>query len=463
MHIIIIGGGGVGYELARNLSGKNQDVAVIEKDPERVPKLVERLDVIVIEGNGASVSVLEKAGIRNAEMVIAVTQIDEVNIIACLLAKRLGVKITVARIRDSEYVEKTGDLIEKHLGIDMVINPEKVAAAEITKMIHFPDASDIEYFAQGKVMMLGMTADEEMEITGQSLQDLSLSPGCIVVGIKRPGSPMLIPSGKDSIKPGDKIYLQGSAKVLSNVSWLLHHEETQVDRVTILGGGRIGSNLAVMLEKERRERPYSVKLIEKDPTRCEELSLSLSRALVLQGDATDLSFFRDEAIEDADVLVSATGDDRTNILTSIYGKQLGVKKIISEASNLQYVSIFQTLGIESVISPHLLTAAQILRYTRKEEVVSLTFLKDENAEMLELILPASARVVGQKIANAGLPRGMLIGAIVRGEKIIVPHGDTVMEVNDRLVVFAVPRVSSELGRFFAGQQEKNPARKRWPF
>ncbi|MFY9114125.1 MAG: Trk system potassium transporter TrkA [Dethiobacteria bacterium] len=450
MHIIVIGGGGVGYELARSLSEKNQDVAVIEKDPEKAYQINERLDAMVIEGNGANVAVLEKAGVKEADIVAAVTEIDEVNIIACMVAKRLGVNITVARVRGEEYFEKSHALLQEQMGLDFIINPEKVAAQEISEMIHFPDASDVEYFAQGKVMMLGIIVGQDAGITNRTLKELPLPPGCIIVGINRPGGEFLVPGGRDMIKPGDKIYLQGKPHVLREVSWMLHHERLQVQRVTILGGGRTGFQLASLLENNGLNRKFSVKLVEKDPNRCEELSRYLSHTLILQGDATDLSFFRGEEIEEADVLVAATGDDRTNILASLLGKQLGVKKIISEITDLEYIPIFQTLGIDSTINSRLIAASQILRFTRKEDIISLSVLQDENAEMLELILPDTARAAGKKINKLNLPRGMLIGALVRNGEVVIPHGDTMLLAHDRLVIFTLPHISAQLDRFFAG-------------
>ncbi len=461
MNIVIIGGGGVGYELARNFSGKNQDVTIIENDPERAAMLSDRLDVMTVTGDGANVAILEKAGIKKAQIVIAVTQVDEVNIIACMVAKRLGVSFTVARVRDVEYLERSHALIQEQMGIDFIINPERAAALEMSKMIHFPDASEIEYFAQGKVMMVGVTVDERAGITNQSLLDLPLPTGCIIVGIKRPQGKFIVPDGSDIIKPGDKIYLQGKSDVLRDVSGLLHHEHLEVQKVTILGGGMTGYQLASILEDKTKGRPFTVKLVEKDPARCDELSSCLSRTLVLQGDATDLSFFREEEIEDADVLVAATRDDRTNLLAGVLGKQLGVKKVISIVSNLDYLSIFSTLGIESVVNPHVITAAQILRFTRTENVVALSVLKDENAEVMELILQENAKVVGKKVSKANFPRGMIIGAIVRDEEVIVPHGNTVLMANDRLIVFALPHISRNLDSFFAGNQKKQNHKNRF--
>ena len=460
MRIIIIGAGQVGYELARNLSGKNQDVTVIEKSPEKAYAVSEHLDVMTIEGSGANVTVLDKAGIKNADVVIAVTEIDEVNIIACLVAKRLGVNVTVARVRNDEYFEESQTLIKEQMGIDFVINPEKVSAFEISKMIHFPDASDIEYFARGKVMMVGLTVDEKAEIINQPLRKLSLPPGVIIVGIKRPEKKFIVPHGDDMVRAGDKIYLQGSAAMLRKASWLLQHKHLRVQKVTILGGGMTGYHLASLLESNAKQRPFTVKLVEKEPTRCEELSCQLSRTMILQGDATDLSFFREEEIQDADVLVAATGDYRTNILAALLGKQLGVKKIIAEASAVDYIDIFGKMGIDSIVNPHLITASKILRFAREEDVVNLSILKDENAEMMELILPESAAVTGKTLNAATLPSGMLIGAVVRKGEVIIPNGDTVLKANDRLVIFAVPKVSATLNRYFAAQKLKSSEEKK---
>jgi trk system potassium uptake protein len=452
MYIIIVGGGGVGCELARNLSGKNQDVVIVEKNSDTVQKLSETLDVMVIEGNGANAAALEKAGIKSAEMLIAVTEVDEINIISCMLGKRYGVAITVARIRDADYTHISPVLTREQLGIDHIINPEKAVAHEISKMLHFPDAGEIEYFNQGKVMMLGLHVGKEAGITGQPLHKLPLPPGCIIVGISGTRDKFIIPGGTDVIDPGDKIYLLGSSRILKDISWLLHHPQTRVNQVTILGGGMIGLQLARRLEKSKH--PFTVKLVERDPERCRLLSRELSRTLVLHGDATELSFFREEEMEQADAVIALTGDDRTNILCGVLARQFNVRKIICEVMSPQYVPVYNTLGIDSVINPRLVAASQILRLTRREDVVALSILQDEKAEVIELILPETARVARRNISQANFPRGMLIGSIVRQDEVIIPHGETVLQPGDSLVIFTLPQFSGSLERFFAAERDK---------
>ena len=452
MHIVIVGGGGVGYELARNLSEKAQDVIVIEKNEMKARRFKEALDVMVIEDNGANAAVLEQADIRSADMLIAVTQIDEVNIIACMLAKQYNVPITVCRIRNSGYAEDSSILTPRQLGIDIVINPERVAAMEISKMLHFPDASEVEYFNQGRVMMLGVVVGVEAGITEIPLRKLPLKNESIIVGISDPAGKFIVPSGDDIVHPGNKIYLLGSSRTLKDISSLLHHEKTLVTQVTILGGGLISQQLARLLEESKQS--FDVKLIEKDEARCEELSRDLNKTLILQGDATEIAMLKEEDTDMADAVIAATGDDRNNIVAALLARQFGVKKIICEVMKPQYVPVYNALGIESLIRPRLLAAAQILRLIRREDVVALSILQGEKAEVFELILPADARVANKKIVDANLPRGMLIGSIVRGDQVIIPRGDTVLLPEDHLVIFAIPRVCAKLEKFFAHTKVK---------
>ena len=447
MHIIIVGGGGVGYEVARNLSEKDQDVVVVEKNELKAKRFDESLDVMVIVDNGANAAVLERAGVKKADMMIAVTQVDEVNIIACMLAKQYDVPITVCRIRNSGYAGDSSVLTPKQLGIDVVINPERLAAMEISKMLHFPDASEVEYFNHGKVMMLGVVVGAEADITGVPLHKLPLNENCIVVGISDPHGRFIVPGGNDVIHPGNKIYLLGKTRTLKDISSLLHHEKTRVSQVTILGGGMIGQQLARLLEESKQT--FNVKLIEKNVERCGELCRRLDKTLVIQGDATEIAMLREEDTDRADAVIATTGDDRNNIVAALLARQFGVKKIICEVMKPQFVPVYSALGIDSVVTPRLMAAAQIVRLTRREEVVALSILQDENAEVIEIVLPESARVANKRIAAVNLPRGMIIGSIVRQGEVIIPGGNTKLLPEDHLVIFAVPKVSTKLDRFFA--------------
>ena len=447
MHIIIVGGGGVGYQLAYNLSEHHQDVVVIEKSEEKARRFKESLDVMVLENNGASAAALELAGVKNADMLIAVTDLDEVNIIACILANQYGVPRIVCRIRNPEHIDENFGLNPSKLGINNVINPEQVAATEISKMLHFPDASEIEDFAQGKVLLLGVTVGEEADITGIPLHQLPMNSESIVVGISKPNGKFIIPDGNDIIDPGSKIYLLGKSKSLKDISMLLHHEETKIREVTILGGGMVGRQLALQLEASRQ--PFTVKIIEKDESRCEELSRELNNTLVLQGDVTEYAMLEEEDLGASDAVVAAAGDDRNNIVAALLAQRFGVKKIICEVKKPQYVSVYNTLGIHSLINPRMLAAAHILRLTRQKEVVALSIVQGEKAEVLEIVLSDKARVANKVIRDIHFPRGMMIGSIVREDEVIIPGGNTILKPGDHLVVFSLPKTVQKLERYFS--------------
>jgi trk system potassium uptake protein len=447
MHIIIVGGGGVGYQLAYHLSEHHQDVVVIEKSEEKANRFKESLDVMVLVTNGASAAALELAGVKSASMLIAVTDSDEVNIIACILASQYGVPQIVCRIRNPEHIDENFGLNPRKLGISCVINPEQVAAMEISKMLHFPDASEIEYFAQGKVLMLALTVGEEVEITGVPLHKMPLDPGSIIVGINNPNGKFIIPDGNDVIEPGSKIYLLGGSNALKDSSMLLHHKETLIKQVTIFGGGMVGRQLALLLEASRQ--PFTVKLIEKDQKRCEELSKELKHTLILQGDVTEFAMLKEEDMSTADAVVAAAGDDRNNIVSALLARRFGVKKIICEVKRPQYVSVYNTLGIHSLINPRMLAVAHILRLTRQEEVVALSIVQGEKAEVVELVLPDNSGVINKKIKELHLPRGLIIGSIVRHDKVLIPGGDTVLLPEDHLIIFSLPKVAHRLEHYFA--------------
>jgi trk system potassium uptake protein len=447
MHIIIVGGGRVGYELARNLTNKKQDVVIIEKNENKARSIMESLGVKVIIENGAAFSVLEKAGVKSADMLIAVTNLDEINTVACMMAKKYDVPLTVCRIRDSGYVDKNIGLNPKHLGIDVLINPEQIAAAEILKILHFPDASEIEYFAQGKVIMLGVTVGEEADITGVPLHKLPQNTGIIIAGICKPNNKFIIPGGNDIIEPQSKIYLLGKSRPLKEISLLFHKKETRINQVAIFGGGAIGLQVALMLEGSKQ--PFSVKLIEKDEKRCEELCVKLKNTLIINGDATEIAIFREEDMGTTDAVVVTTSEDRTNIVAALLARQFGVKKVICEVKKLTYMDVYKTLGIESLINPRLLAAARIIRLTRREEIVALSILQDEEAEVFELVLSETAKVVHKKIGEVHFPQGMLIGSIIRGEQVIVPNGSTELLPKDHLVIFSLSGVAANLDQFFA--------------
>ncbi len=449
MRIVIVGGGRVGRELASRLSEKQQEVVIVEKDPEVAKELTRKLDILVIDEDGANMAALEKAGIRGTEIFIAVTSIDELNLMACMMADRAGVPITIARVRNPEGFSNIADtgFSKDEIGVDYVINPERELALEISKMIHFPDAEEIEYFAGERIMLVSVTVGEDAEITGQTLNDMPLPPECIIAGIKKRDDRFIFPSGKDTVETGDRVYLIGNAKNMRKASWLIHHEETMIKTVVILGGENTGAYLASILENDP-ERKFTVKLIDKNENRSEELIRKLGKTIIIHGNHSELAYFNKEEIAEADALIAVTGDDRTNIVASLMGHKLGAKKVISEISNNEYAETYNISGIKNYINSHLITASRILRLTRKGDILSLSHLKEENVEAIELVVNPSCRAAGKKVREAKLPAGVLIGTIFRNGEIIVPGGDTVLEPGDDLVIITRTSIRHKVESYF---------------
>lgn len=445
MKSIIIGAGKVGFSIAQLLSSENHDVVVIEEDEERAILVDELLDVQVIHGSGASWRTLEAAGVKSAEMVIAVTEIDELNMIACLLAKQYGAKTTVARVRSTDYVETPHFSPEALLGIDLIINPERVTAQEIAKIVKNPEALECDYYANGRVQLMAILVEGNSPVAGLKLKELDTSKYVIVSIVRK--HKMIVPSGEDEILNGDRLYIMADTSEMHEVLNVFGIRRSRVDHLTILGAGRIGCYLAEIIEKERL--PINMKIIEKDEKRAKEASARLRNTLVINADGSDLDLLETENIGQSDLFVSATNDDKINLLSSLIAKNLGVKKIIAKVKRTDIMPLMEEIGIDVVFSPRILTAGAILKYIRKGNIVSVTVLGEERAEMLELYVQPGSIAMGKELKKIKFPRGSVIGAIVRGEEVIIPNGDSVIKPFDHLMVFSLPKSIHKVEKLFA--------------
>jgi len=443
MHAIIIGAGKVGFSIAQMLSLEGHDVVVIEKDEERHRVVQESLDVQTILGSGASPAVLEEAGVTTADLVIAVTEMDEFNIVSCLIAKQYGVPKTVARVRNPEYVETTQRSSRFSLGIDMIINPERVTAVEIVKLLEVPEAINVEYYADGQVQLLELRLSNEASVIGKKLNEINLPRHALIVAILRHGS-MIIPHGEDRLEPGDIIFIVARTKEMISVECLLGKTRAAIEKVMILGGGRIGYYLARLLEEKR----IQVKLIEKDRQKCKLISQKLDRTLVLNGDGTNIDFLKEEGAGEVDLFVAVTGDDKLNLLVSLLAKHLGVKNTITVIRRTEYIPLVEEVGIDVVVCPRILTASAILKLIWPQEVVSVSFLGGAKAETMEIIVPGHCKANYRKLNEIKFPSGAIIGAIMRGDSVIVPIGDDAIMPGDRVMVFALPEAIVKVNEFF---------------
>ena len=448
MKTIVIGAGEVGFHIAELLSREGHDIVIIERDPATRERVQERLDVMTVEGNGSSPKALEEAGIRDADLIIAVADIDEVNISACILAKEYAVPRRIARVRDPDFSENPFLDHGRRLGIDLLINPNIVVADEIVTLIKTPAAAEVGKFAEGRVLMLGLQIGEGAPIADRELRALRAfhtTTPFLIVALYRHGK-LLIPDGRTIVEAGDHLYFISKRESINAILTLLGKKESIVERVFLIGGGRAGLRVAQQLEREH----FHTKLIERNPDRCDELSRLLSRTLVLKGDGTDIRSLIEEGIADADAVAAVTDDEATNILAALLAKEQGAKKAIALIKRQHLLHLLPHLGIDAAVSPRICTANVILKYVRKGRVVSIFEMPEsEDAETMEMVVPPESRVAGKPIRDAGLPSGAIIGAVVHRDEIIIPKGDSVLNAGDLVVVFALPAAIAELERLFA--------------
>ena len=432
MRAVIIGAGKIGYNIAETLSNEGHDVYVIEKDEERKQIVEENLDVQVMMGNGADSRLLESIDIEGADLLIAVTENDELNMMACMLAGQYGVKKTVARVRKPEYDRNNKLASNPALNIDLMINPERVAAAEIAKIISVPEAVDVNYYAKGKITLLELLIESDNSSIGYALKDLRGKHQFLVAAIYRDGN-LIIPRGDDKILQGDRVFLIGRTDQMREVEKVLGFQRRTIRSVMLMGGSRGAFYLAQLLEK----RGLEVKIIEKDYKHCKYLAGQLDEAIILNGDGSDIDLLQDEGVQDTDLFVALTEDDKLNILVSLMAKRLGAKKIIAQVRRSDYMPLIEAVGIDIAISPRLLTAEAVLRFVRNSEFLSISVLEKGSAEVYEIIVNAHMkRLINKPIKDLGFPKGILIGALFRNNDAVIPSGNDVLMPGDRIIIFA---------------------------
>lgn len=444
MLAIVIGAGKLGFSIARLLTEEGYDVTLIEKDESRLQVIEERLDVIALPGNGASISVLEAAGVADAKLMVAVTETDEVNMVACLLGKQAGVEQTIARVRNPEYLEDLSASKNLFSGIDLIINPEMVTAREIAKLIEVPEALDVVYYAKGKVMLIELPIHQGTPVEGARIDSLRMGRPFLIAAISR-NNKVIIPKGQDHLLAGDIIFLLAKTADMAEVEHYLGTERRHTAKVMILGGGRVGLNLARILE----DKDYAVRIIEKQHKTCVALSEELRNALVIKGDATDIDLLKQEGAQNADVFVSVTDDDKVNLLASLIAKHLGAKRAITQVRRSDYIGLMEGVGIDIGVSPRVLTANAILRFIKKStNLLSVTFLSQEGAEMLEFQVSREAPICNHQIKDIPFPAGALVGSIHRNDQVIIGKGTDYIYAGDHVTVLCMPYATDAVIKLF---------------
>lgn len=450
MKILIVGAGQVGYFLCERLSHEGHEVVLIDRDETHLRRAQDRLNVLGLLGNGASAESLEQANIRQTDIFIAVTDLDEVNILACLLAREYEVRTRIARVRSIEYRSHGAVLSKEKLGIDLLINPADEVADEMVKIASRSGAFDVAEFVEGKIQFLGYHMTKDSPLCGLTLRELGELRGMyrfVVAAIGRRDK-TIIPRGDDGIEAGDDLYLFAHEQDLPAIQYLLQGKTSRSrrgPRVFVLGGGQVGQRVALQLE----EQGYDIRLIDRDPLRCQQLATRLKKTIVLQASGTDIHALLEEGLEQADVLITTTERDETNILCALLYKQHCQGRALALVNKPELLTLAPSLGIDACISPRLAAAGAILKYVRRGGVVSLATIEGSNAEAMDIVVREGNRHCEVPLKKLDFPANAIIGAIVRGDHYEIASGDSVLRAGDRVVVFALPEAQSRVDRFFA--------------
>lgn len=433
MRVIILGAGEVGYQIAKFLSFEPIEVVVIDKDNEKLKRISKDIDVAVIEGEGGNPSTLEQAEAHRADILLAVTDKDETNMIACLLAKAMfGIPRKIARIRNPEYYNNEKLLGSANLDIDPAINPELELAHAVIRLLETPFASDIDEFEGGLVKVIGLKIPENSILIGQKLKNIrKMTQKKFLIGLIVREDKALIPFGDCVIKTGDILYVPVKKEEINKTIEFLGITVKPAKNVMMLGGGKIGYYIASEAEKR-----MNVKIIEKNEERCKFLSKNLKKTIVLHADGTEQGVLLEENIGNMDIFIAVSNNDESNIMISLLAKKLGAKNSIAIVNKTDYMLMAHSLGLQAVLSPRLITASTILRYVRKANILSLTAIAEAKAEIIEGRISKTSPLSGKTLDKAKT-RASLIGAIIRGTKVIIPSGEDKILEGDKVIIFAL--------------------------
>lgn len=439
MNIIIAGDGEVGFYLAQSLTELDFDITVVDPHSELLKKLESETDLLTIVGNSTSPAVLEEANVGNCDLLLAVLHDESINLMTCILAKKLHCKKTVARITNSELLDHKE--MFNSLGVDEMVCPERIAAKEITNLLNNTVTQEFFDFAGGLLTMNLIRLAPGSPAIGKTRQEL-VDRQMRCVAVVRNGETM-IPTADFIFEAGDQAYIicrQGQMEQIEEISG---RDEVKVNRLMIAGGGRIGRYAALNLEDRMR-----LTLIDEDRSRCEDLSSELRNTLVVHGDATDIELLKQEGLPQADAFIAVTESSETNVLTCLHARKLGVKRTIALVENTGFIALSQDIGIDTIINKKLITASYIARFIVRGEAVSSKWLSGTNAELIEFVVGKRAPATRKTIGAMGIPNGSTIGGVIRKGQVILPTRETQLQEGDKVVVFTMPQMMNQVARLF---------------
>ena len=448
MKIVIAGAGEVGFELSKVLSVERHDVTVIDERKKCLQRVIDSLDVLSVEGNATSPKVLVEAGADDADLMIAVTSVDEVNIIASTMAKRLGTSRAIARVRNNELSQPDSPLTPAELGIDVLIHPEESAAKEIHQLVKRASATDVVSLAEGQLQLVGLRVEKNSDFINQSLIELAKAYSEIpfrVVAISRRGR-TIIPRGNNQIMSLDHIFIITRVEHVKTITEATGHKDVSLRRIMIAGGDDVGRMVAKMLSEDQQK--WEIKLIEPDEDIATEIANNQRDVLVLHGDGTDPNLLAVEGIQEMDAFVSVTEDEESNIISCLMAKHLEVKKTVALVSKPQYVPLSQTIGIDAVVNVKASASDEIHRHIRQGQLLTVKALQGIDAEIMEVVAGKNCDISDKPIHSLGIPDGIVIGGILSGDSVEVATGDSVIKKGDRVIVLALPDAIGQVEKLF---------------
>ncbi len=445
MKIVIAGAGEMGSHLARMLSGNGHDITIVDADQKLLSEVESLADVIAVEGDSTTFEVLRRAGVRKCDLFIAVNHIENDNVVAAMLAKKLGARKSIARIDNNEYLEPNNKEVFIDMGIDYLFYPEKVAAREVINLLGHTSTTEYVDFSSGKLSLVVFRLEPTSPLIGRSLTGFDEDPLQLnyrTVAITR-GGQTIIPRREERFAEGDMIYVIARQDAVREVMEFSGQSNIEIKNMMILGGSRIGVRIAMELQDE-----MNIKLVDYNAEKAYRLAEMLDKTLIINEDGRNTEAMLEEGLPNMDAFVAVTGRSETNILAAMLAKRMGVKKVIAEVENLNYINLAESIGIDTIINKKLVTASNIFRFTMSTDVQAIKCLTGSDAEVLEFIVKPNSPATKARIKDLGLPEDTIIGGVVRGDKVFIAVENMEINAYDRVVVFAMPASVGKIGYYF---------------
>ena len=445
LKIVIIGAGEVGFNLAKELSQEDHDITLIDNNADKIRRAGETLDVNTLEGDGASPFVLRSAQVDEADMFMALTLLDEVNLVASQMARKLGAATVIARLRNTEYTSAKAIIEPAQFGIDHVIHPELAAVEEIERLLRQSSAMDVKEFADGRLQLIGVRLESSSPLLDRTVREVSAARNAaphLVIAFDR-GGEHFSPGRDIRYQAGDIVYVLGETRHASNIVTMLGKPPKEVKRIMILGAGKIGRQTARRLQSD-----LDIKLVDANKSKAWDIAPTLEDTLVLHGDGTDIDFLVSENIDEMDSFIAVTQDEKTNLLTGLLAKQLGAQHVIVHLATASYLPIARRIGIDAAVSKNMATVEAILRVIKSSRERSVSSFEDLQLDAVEIAASEGSKITSKPIRDVGLPAGAILGAIMRNDKIEIPGGDSRILAGDRVIVFAQDDEVEKVQKYF---------------